>query len=169
MFSVICAPSEESKEIGRERDKFAESHRKRIEFWKGLLERSREKTELFSNVSPSKDHWISARSGRSGIWYNYVIGKSWARVELQIDRGSEEVNKKIFDSFYKNKEEIESKFGDTLIWDYKEGRRSCYIRWKYEGLGLKDEEKWDTLQDKMVDAMMRLEKTFRDAIRELAI
>lgn len=167
LFSVICAPSVEAKEIGEEKKKFAETHKKRLEFWKRLLEKAKKKTELHANVSPSTRDYISAR--KSGFAYSYVITMNEVRVELNIDRGDEKINKQIFDAFLSKRDEIESQFGESLDWDYVEGRHSCHIKWKCKEGGLKDEDKWEYLQDKMIDAMMRLEKAFKNHIRKLTI
>lgn len=166
LFQVICAPSEETKEMGKARGEFAERHKKRLEFWTRLLEKSRMKTRLHANNSPGKEHWMGAGAGRSGLSYVYAITMNWGKVELYIDRGkgSEEINKKIFDTLYAKREEIESIFGESLDWDYKEGRRACRIEWRCNEAGLKDEEKWDYLQDKMIDAMIRLEKALKNHI-----
>ena len=49
-----------------------------------------------------------------GLNLNYVVRKDSADVELYIDRGkdSEEINKKIFQQLFQNKDKIESEFGD---------------------------------------------------------
>ncbi len=169
LFSVICAPSEEAKEMGKARGEFAETHKKRMEFWRQLLEKSKIRTKLHANVSPSKEGWIGTSAGKPGLWYNYVIARGWGAVELYIDKGSEEINKQIFETLYEKKEEIESNFGENLIWDYKEGRRGQRIRWACYEAGLKDEDKWDYLQDKMIDAMIRLERALRSHIERLTI
>lgn len=75
----------------------------------------------------------------------------------------------IFDVLYSQREEIEADFGDGLIWGHVEGRRACRIRFTFDGVGLKDEGKWDDLQDKMIDAMIRLEKSLGKRIKKLAI
>lgn len=49
LLSVICAPSEETKEIGKRKKEFAERHQRRLEFWGRLLAKSRERTQLHAN------------------------------------------------------------------------------------------------------------------------
>lgn len=171
LFSVICAPSEETKEIGKEREEFAERHRKRLEFWNQLLAKSKERTKLHANISPSKENWIGAGAGKSGLSYQYVIGKNWGGIELYIDKGkgAAEVNDQIYSTLHAKKDEIESEFGENLIWDQREGVRMRRIGLIYREVGLKDEDKWDNLQDKMIDAMVRLEKALKNHIRRLAI
>jgi len=38
---------------------------------------------------------------------------------------------------------------------------------KFKKLGLSDKDKWDDIQNKMIDAMIRLEKAFGKHIRKL--
>lgn len=171
LFSGVCAPSEEAKEIGKKKEEFAERHNKRLEFWTQLLAKSKERTKLHANISPGKENWIGTGAGKSGLSYNYVVTMSWGAVELYIDRGkdTEEINKQIFDALRAKKDEIESEFGESLNWDSREGVRMCRIRWTCSDTGLKDEEKWDYLQNKMIDAMIRLEKALKDHIGRLTI
>ncbi len=79
-------------------------------------------------------------------------------MELQVDkvRGLDALNKKIFYSLRGHKEDIEQSFGEPLIWDCKEGRRSCRIGCKREGEGLRNEERWDDIQERMIEKMIKL-------------
>ncbi|PGS49700.1 DUF4268 domain-containing protein [Bacillus sp. AFS041924] len=69
---------------------------------------------LFKNISPSKDYWIGAGTGISSVAYNFVVSKSYARVEIYLSRPVKEENKFIFDELKKMKESIESDFGAEL-------------------------------------------------------
>ena len=143
----------------------------RKEFWTKLLEKARKKTNLYSNISPSIYSWIGTGAGKAGIGYNYTITNKSAGCEVYLDRGKEfeepNINKIRFDQLYKYKDEIEKEFGGSLKWERLDNRRACRISVKFEEAGLKDEEDWDKLQDKMIDAMIRLEKAFRNYIRRL--
>jgi len=170
-FSIIAGPSEESETIGKEKKEYAKRHILRKEFWTRLLEKSKGKTNLYSNVSPSIYSWIGTGAGKAGIGYNYTITNKSAGCEVYLDRGKEfeepNINKIRFDQLYKYKDEIEKEFGGSLKWERLDNRRACRISVKFEEAGLKDEEDWDKLQDKMIDAMIRLEKAFRNYIRRL--
>lgn len=171
LLSAICAPSEETKEIGKKRKEFAERHKKRLEFWTQLLAKSKERTKLHANISPSKENWIATGAGKAGLIYNYVITNDYGATELYIDKGKdmEEINKKIFYALHAKKDEIESGFGESLNWDCREGVRMARIRWTCNEAGLKDEDNWDYLQDEMVDSMIRLEKALKSHIAKLAV
>ena len=73
----------------------------RRKFWAQLLPRL-ENTDLFNNVSPTKDHWLSAGAGLTGISYTLVITKKYVRIELSI-HGPKERNK----SYFQNQETLQ--------------------------------------------------------------
>lgn len=170
LFYTIVAPSEESKAIGNEKKELAQRHKKRLEFWQGLLSKSENKTDLFSNISPSKENWLSTGVGLTGLSLNYIINKDWSGVELYIDKGkdSEELNKKRFDFLYSKKDEIEKQLGTKLDWERLDNKRASRIRKKTtESIGLKDEEKWDEIQNSMIQFMINFEKVIRHYIPNL--
>ncbi|TQD25664.1 DUF4268 domain-containing protein [Methanolobus vulcani] len=171
LFTVTCAPSEDIKQMGKNKEEFAERHKLRLEFWERMLEKMKGRTQLHSNKSPTKNYWLSTTAGRPGLSYIYNITKDAASVGLYIDKGkdSEEINRQIFNIFHDKKDDIEANFGGPLIWDVVEGRRYCGIRWDTYDSGLFNQDKWDSLQNKLIDAMIRLERAFKKHIQELNI
>jgi len=168
LFSVVSEPSEQMKEAGEVKEELAERHVKRLEFWTQLLDSSKKKMPLFSNISPSKDHWLSAGAGISGVLYQYLILKDEARVQLAIEGSDAGRNKKMFDELHKSKEQIEKDFGEELVWERLEDRKSSRISKTVMKQGLRDSEHWPTIIEKMVDAMARLEKALSKHVRQLA-
>lgn len=151
---------------------YAERHILRKEFWTKLLEKANIKTKLHSNISPGIYSWIAAGAGKAGINYNYVIGKNHGGVEIYLDRGKDyvepNINKERFDNLTKHKEEIEAKFGEKLNWERLDEKRASRIAFRIKGLGgFRNKEKWNELQDKMIDAMIRLEMALREFIKNL--
>ena len=69
--------------------------------------------------------------------------------------------------FMLKKEDIEREFGDELEWRRLDDKRSSKITKTVVNKGLRDEESWDEIQDKMIDAMIRLEAAFRNRIMKL--
>lgn len=171
LFQIICSPSAEVKEVGKKKGELAHRHIQRREFWDQLLDKSKVKTRLFSNVSPSTENWIAAGAGKAGLTYNYIINMDSARVELYMDKGkdSEVINKRRFESLCANKDNIEEAFEGDLNWISSEGRRSTLIHKKVTEYGLRDTEKWDEIQNTMVDAMIRLEKALKPYIVKLEL
>ena len=167
LFTVIVAPSHESKDFGRQKKELAERHVIRLKFWEGLLERAKAKNVMWhASRSPTKVHWLQAGAGRSGLSFVYSIWMSEnSAVELYIDNGDRNENKKIFDEIFSHQAEIEMAFGDKLNWERLDEKNACRIQYVLRQGGLdEDEEKWPTLQDAMIDAMDRLVKTLKPFI-----
>lgn len=170
-FTIVAKPSEESKELGQEKKEYAQRHILRKEFWTQLLEKANKRNRLHSGISPGIYHWIGTGAGKSGISYNYTILNSYASCEVYLDRGKgyEEpnINKIRFDELIKHKEEIEKIFGEKLDWERLDSKRASRIAIRIRGAGLQNKEKWNDVQDKMIDSMERLEKAIREYVKKL--
>lgn len=94
LIKIANKKQEENKTIEQNQTRFII----RTEFWKGLLQEMNQQSNLFQNVGPTKDGWLSCGSGYSGISYMFVVTGSYARVELWIIGRSQSENKQIFDS-----------------------------------------------------------------------
>jgi hypothetical protein len=152
---------------GRTGEDLADRHILRLKFWEQLLEKSRKRTNLHAKVKPGKENWISAGAGKSGLDFNYVVRMDDAQVELYIDRGDSEWNKKVFNALIQHKLEIEDLFGSPLDWQLLPDKRASRIRNVIPDYGLKDQDHWDELQERLIEAMVRLEKVFRPFIRRI--
>ncbi|MEJ5197596.1 MAG: DUF4268 domain-containing protein [Anaerolineae bacterium] len=168
-FTVVAGPSREAQQAGEQKKELAERHLLRLEFWKQLLERARAKTPLHAHIAPGTENWISASAGKSGLGFNYVVRMEDARVELYIDRTDAEQNKQIFDALYERKAEIEQAFGGPLEWQRLDAKRACRILHLLPGGGLLDQHRWPEIQDRMIDAMIRLERAFKPEIQRLKV
>ncbi len=170
LFTVLAAPDEQLREIGETKKELADQQILRREFWTQLLERSKGKTKLFSGRSPSMYNWWSGASGRAGIQFVYYALKNGAGVELYIDVKDQEKNKAIFDELLQQKTAIEAELGEPLHWQRLDKKRACRIAWTlYDSVRLSEPDTWPALQDKMIDAMIRLDKVLRARIAALNI
>jgi Domain of unknown function (DUF4268) len=171
LFTIVEGPTEESKLLGKEKKQYAERHILRKEFWGELLEKIKGKTKLFSNISPNIYHWLGTGAGKAGLSYNFIITNSYASCELYIDKGKKyvepNINKLRFDQLYKNKHQIEKEFGGTLNWERLDNKRASRISIKFKDVGLRDQEKWDKLHEKMTNTMIKFEKAFKNHIKDL--
>jgi hypothetical protein len=171
LFTVLAEPDQQVKEIGQKKKEWADRHFSRIEFWKGLLENSKGKTNLFSNISPSKDNWIAMGAGKSGVTFNYYILMNQGEVTLYIDHDhvTGQKNKAIFDALYAHKDEIELEFGEPLEWKrLDESRHSRIEKTIYEG-GLAKPDTWPFLQEHMIDAMIRLYRSLHPRVEKIQL
>jgi len=167
--TIIPEEVEQEKSQRHQKKIYAEGHSLRKEFWTQLLEKINKKSKLFSRISPSAYHWIGAGAGKAGIGYNFVILNSYAGCEIYIDKGKEnaDLNKQRFDQLLEHKKEIEEKFGEELTWERLDDKRASRIAIRFKEDGLKEKERWDEIQEKMVDAMIRLEKATKNPISHL--
>ena len=170
-FSVLARPDEQAKEVGEKKKEWADRHFKRLEFWKGLLKKSKEKTKLHSGLSPSRYHWIGTGAGKSGVGFNYEILNDSGVVELYIDHDKESAkgNKAIFDALRLHKRTIEKEFGSALSWERLDEKRACRIAKRFTIGGLADPESWSGLQDKMIAAMIKLERALRPQLDKIKV
>ena len=84
LLTLIVGPSDESRAVGEKKKEIAERYKIRYKFWKELLEKSKEKTKLHSQISPGQHNWIGTSAGKSGLGFNYVIRQHEGQVELYI-------------------------------------------------------------------------------------
>lgn len=142
-------------------------HIVRLKFWTRLLQKMNEKSDLFKNISPSKDNWISCGSGNSGLGYVFVITGNYVRVELWINKGVKEENKHIFDNIHSRKEQIESKFGHELDWQRLNDGKGSRIAFYLKDVSVFNEEDWDKIIEFMTSNMIKLEKAMKDVLPEV--
>ncbi len=169
LLTLITGPSEEAKKVGEAKKGLAERYHIRERFWERLLQQAKATSQLFANISPSKDSWISAGSGKSGIIYQYNIRKHDTRVELNIWGGTTEENKAWFDHLFAKQTTIEEKFGASLDWLRMDDKRLSRIVYTLPNGGYRndEEQEWPSIQNSMIDAMNRLEKAFNAHIKNL--
>jgi uncharacterized protein DUF4268 len=141
-------------------------HTIRRQFWQQAIQALSDKTELYHNVSPGTQSWISGGSGVGGLHLNLVATKDYARAELYIDRGEKEENERIFDSLLAQREAIHSDFGGELIWDRLEGRRACRIKAESDGC-IYDPDSWEGMIRFLADSMPRLEKAVKSRLHQV--
>ncbi|MDR9756305.1 MAG: DUF4268 domain-containing protein [Thermoanaerobacterales bacterium] len=168
LFSLIAGPSQEGKETGMVKKDMAERHLKRIQFWEGLLPVLNEKTSLYRNISPSRDNWLAAGSGVSGVNYSIVIRMNSAAIRLAIAKDkSRELNKRIFDYLYDKKDEIEQAIGDEINWRRMDNQISSTIEFDIDCCGLNDESTWEKGYEVIAETLVKWEDTFRPYLNEI--
>lgn len=164
LFTVIVGPSAEAKSFGKEKKELAERHILRLKFWEQLLECAKQKGVLLhAQRSPTRQSWISAGAGvQAGVSFTYVAWMTEeTAVELYIDTGDKDENKRIFDALFAKKQEIEKAFGSSLSWERLDDKRGSRIRYVVKEGGLTDQAKWQSMQEAMISAMDRLSKALK--------
>lgn len=152
----------EAKEINRD------IYELRKQFWTELLEIFNKLSFQYKNVSPGTDHWLDSGSGVSGAPFSFVVTKSYAGVEILINKGTKEENEKIFDYLYKDKDNIENLYGEKLIWERLENKKSARIASRIYDVDITNKEDWNKIKEFLCDAMIKFEKALRDNLRKAA-
>jgi len=125
-----------------------------------------ENTNLSQNISPSKDSWTSCGSGFSGLPYTLVATKSYAKVELWINRGTQEENKRIFDNFSSYKELIESEFRNKLEWERLDEGKGSRIAYYLRDVNIYNKDNWKKIVKIIVKSMVDFEKVIKSYIEK---
>ncbi len=140
-------------------------HSIRYEFWKLMLNQLNAKSSMFQNVSPSRDNWLQAGSGISGVNYRFVVTNTFARAELNIQRPDLRENKFIYDELFKHRKEVEDSFGIELVWERLDDIKTSRIKWEKTGLSIFDKDDWPDMLEFMIDGMIRLGKAFQNPVK----
>lgn len=167
LFTVIKGPSKEIKQIGAEKKEYAKRHVIRKEFWAQFISERNKQNSLCANVSPSTDNWIPVALGMAGVNINLVVSKKYARVEIFINRGEKDENKKIFDFFFSLKGIIEKDFGDKLIWEKMEDNVTSKIKYQLDGVDVSNEKNWEKMNTFLIDGVVRMHNAFQNPVRKL--
>jgi hypothetical protein len=157
--TLIAGPSEESRRVGETKKELSERHLLREKWWTQLLSEAKKRTRLHAKISPGKNNWVGTGAGKSGLAYNYFVLQHATGIELYIDTGDKDENKRIFDRLHNEKGAIETAFGEDLSWQRLDTKRACRIAKYFEGGGYRDnEDEWSRLQDRLINAMISFHK-----------
>lgn len=172
MLTLISGPSEESVQVGETRKDLAERQILRKSFWAQLLAHviKKDAHNIFANISPSTDSWISTTKGLPGMWLIYRVRQHDASVELSLDagKGLKARNEAVYEYLHERCKEIADKFGDKLEWDRKDNKVSCSISMTITMAGWRtDQDKWPEAHERLADAMTRLHEAVKPHFPEI--
>jgi hypothetical protein len=142
-------------------------HQLRLEFWEAALDQLRaDGVTLYQNISPAKDHWLSAGSGMRSCPYQMIFSRDEARVEISLQRSDAAENKWVFDQLFAEKDKIEAAFGAELDWrrmDDKKASRTVYAE-PFDGF---DRSMWPQMIAWLSDHIRKLEAAFSEPLARL--
>ena len=111
------------------------------EYFQGLIDEVRGEHGFRGTQNASFRNICGFPTGFKGIRYNTrFLGEGRIRVNLFIEMDDPVENESVFDSLIEEKSDIESEFGDQLVWERHEGRSFCIIA-RYRD-GNIDDEQW---------------------------
>ena len=140
-------------------------HIVRREYWEQALDAFQKSScNLYDNISPSNDHWLSAGSGLGGCRYNLIFNKKALRVELNLDRSATEENKFLFDFLEDVKDDIDAEFGESLDWLRLDDKKSSRIHFSREADGF-NKETWPQFIVWHLEYMIKLEQAIKTPLQ----
>lgn len=138
----------------------------RKKYWQQLLPLITN-TTLFTNIAPSKDHWVTSGAGISGISYVLVITTTHVRIELSMISSSKEKNKMYFKKLFQNKDLIESAFGSKLEWDELPDNKMSRIKIELQNVNVFNELDWEAINKFFVSTLPTFERALQPYIKNL--
>lgn len=168
---IMISYDEKAQEDFKNKEDLANTQIMRNEFWHMFIPKFNEKSSLFSgkNITLNQyDYWFSTGAGISGVYFNFLVTKSYAGIELEISGRTQEENKKIYDYLYSYKDEIDNSFGDKLSWERLDDKKRSRISYKLEDVSILDKEVWPKMMNFMAINMLKFEKALRKHINNYA-
>jgi hypothetical protein len=166
-FTIAVRPSPPGKEIGRSKKELTEVNTLRLEFWKGLLAKAKEKgLALHANCAPSKGPFVGAYAPESDLFrFVYELADEKEGYVSLVLAGKKPTNKKVFDRLLRKRSQIEAAFGQPLTWERRDRDVKSWVFCTVNKGGLRDaQSRWPEIQEELVDAMARLYKGFKPYI-----
>lgn len=142
-------------------------HKLRRDYWEMALEALKEAGDtLYQNISPSKDHWLSAGSGVRSCHYAMIFGKALLRVEFSFARASAEENKWLFDRLIQKREQIEADFGNKIEWLRLDDKKACRLQYEIPCDGFNRDE-WPKHIAWHVEHIQKWERALKGPLAEV--
>ncbi|MDE3088034.1 MAG: DUF4268 domain-containing protein [Chloroflexota bacterium] len=136
-------------------------------FFQQLIDEMRERHKFTGARVAFPQNWFGFATGVSGITYGAVFAQGGrVRVELYIDRGEAEDNKRIFDSLHAKREEIESRLEAPLEWERLDDRRASRIALYSSGSIDLDQNSLTKIREWMISNLLRFRKVFGPLLRQ---
>ncbi|MBU6165238.1 MAG: DUF4268 domain-containing protein [Alphaproteobacteria bacterium] len=145
-----------------ERKDRVERHDLRYRFWEGLLARAKPRHGVHANRSASRTTTIDGSIGRAGFSIGYKLREDKNSVFVWVHD-----NKASFDELFAQKEAVEAEFGAPLSWQEREDVMGRAIHFWQDGGYRSEPSEWPAIQDRMIDAMIRLDRTLRPRVQAL--
>lgn len=163
---MIGMAEKESEARGAQGEQKAR-HKLRRDYWEMTLEALKDAGDtLYQNISPSKDHWLSAGSGMRSCHYAFIFGKSEIRVEFTFGRADAVENKWLFDRLILQREQIEGAFGHEIDWLRLDDKKASRLQFGMSCDGY-NRDAWPEYVAWHVEHMRKWEAALKGPIAEL--
>ncbi|EKF9830609.1 DUF4268 domain-containing protein [Vibrio cholerae] len=141
-------------------------HTVRREYWERALEAFQKSScDLYDNISTSKDHWLCAGSGVTGCPFSLIFNQKELRVELWLSRANSDENKWLFDELVKQKDQIDSAFGEPLEWLRLDDKKQSRIQFSCRVEGF-NKDNWHAHVSWHLEFMIKLEQALKTPLQK---
>jgi hypothetical protein len=165
----IISMANKTRENIESQEELKMRHIIRKEFWTEMQKALNKVSQLYQNVSPSTDHWLSAGSGMSGVHYACISTNYCIRIELAITGKTQEENKIIFDELEKRHDAIEKTFGHKLTWERLSEKRMSRIKFEKNNVSIFNKQDWKEMIEFICTYLPKFENAFKDNIADLNV
>lgn len=143
-------------------------HKLRFAFWEETLAQLRaDGVTLYQNISPTKDHWLSAGSGIGSCPFEMIFTNNEARVQLSLNKANAATNKHLFDLLYQERDQIEAAFGANFNWRRMDENKQSIIVYS-RSIDGGDRNGWPDVIAWLSTHIRRLEEAFREPLTRLS-
>ena len=173
-FKPVATPNEWRKRTvsgARATGKVSERNERYRDYFQKLIDTLREDHSFTSASKGQPQNWYSFSAGHSQrVQYgaNFASGER-ARVDIYIDNGDRDWNKRLFDELYKLKDTIEADLGEALEWERLDERRASRIAMVRQGAIDNNEETLEEIRVWMVRRLLKFKQVFGPRLDELAV
>ncbi|MBN2003147.1 MAG: DUF4268 domain-containing protein [Anaerolineae bacterium] len=114
-------------------------------------------------------NWLNFGAGKSGFAFSWSVASGVAWVELYIDTGDRDANKRYFDALHAQKQEVEKIVGVELDWQRLDKRQGCRILLKRPDVKIDTypPEALDPAKQWAVDMMLKFVDALQPRVKEL--
>ena len=164
MFKIIEQPNDFSKEIknisnNREMN-YSESQR--LEFW-----------DMFNDVISEKGKPFNIRKATTDNWYDIAIGTTRCHITVELVNKEGKVrvgllipdDKELYDTIYRQKEEIEESFLGKLTWDSLYTKKVSKIYTEIIGLDFSNHSNYHKLMEEVINIVVKMKSLWKDYIK----
>ena len=154
-FQIICKPNQWAKILKKNPSEKTTTQLQRLEFWTALNEYLENKKSKVSPQKPSSDHWnnVSIGTSKAHISLSLLSKDKKIACELHIPD-----NKDFYHYLEENKTEIESLFGEKLIWKELKDKKASRIIIERDNFNLFNNENWETDFDWFEEKVLKFKK-----------
>lgn len=158
-FEVVEKPNDFVKRSKNKDDgELNTSQTERLIFWTQFNEKILSKGKPFNLRKPTTDHWYDVAIGTSAakIAVDLVNKENCIILELYIHS-----DKKLYDSLFEKKNEIERELDMNFEWDRLDSKKASRIKHYIHGLDFEDHSNYDQLMSEIIDKVTRMRKVIR--------